>query len=242
VATYKRDRNWGRARGSISEIADIARLAREAVESIPHADGEGPNFGITVEMPGIEDTFTSEAEFKARVLDYPLSRLVVTVNALNGWKAESKGGIVLYFGSDSPGARMYVHGSDRRWVDGTAAIIRDAVDGVAVWPRSRWYRPAAFGLAIGAEAVALQSYWGSWTAHPTAVAAGAGAVFALAVTYLFGSLGLLGRRVLPKFRLVRDDAEDPSARRLRLVKRVAGTAFVLVVGAVISALVNKWIR
>jgi hypothetical protein len=197
---------------------------------MPHADGEGPKFTITVQMPGVEDSFTSEAEFRARVLDYPLSRLVVTVNALNGWKAESKGGIVLYFGSDSPGARMYVHGNDRRWVDGTAAIIRDAVDGVAVWPRVRWDRPAAFVLALGAEAAALTAYGGTVTDYSTAVAAIAGAVFALALTYSFGSLGLLGRRVLPKFTLVGDDVEDPTVRRVRLVKRVIGTVLVLLAG------------
>jgi hypothetical protein len=60
--------------------------------------------------------------------------------------------------------------------------------------------------------------------------------------YLLGSLGLLGRRVLPKFTLVSDEVEDPSARRLRYLKRVAGTLLVLVVGAVISALVSKWIK
>ena len=70
----------------------------------------------------------------------------------------------------------------------------------------------------------------------------AGAVVALGLIYQLGYFGLLGRRVLPRFRLVSDGVEDPGARRLKLVTRVVGTALVLVVGAVISALVNKWIN
>jgi hypothetical protein len=176
------------------------------------------------------------------VVDYPLNRLAVTITAQSGWKAASEGGAVLYLGSDVSGARMYVSGSDRRWVDGTAAIIGDALQSVALRPTSRWYRPVVFFVALGAEVVALNALWGSWTDHPTLVAAVAGSVFAVSLMYLFGSLGLLGRRVLPKFTLVSDAVEDPSARRLRHLRRVTGTSLVLVVGAVISALVSKWIN
>jgi hypothetical protein len=180
VATYKRSRDWPRARASISEIADIARAAREAVEAIHHADGEAPSLSITVAMAGLEDRFTSESEFSAGVVDYPLNRLVVTVTAHSGWKAASEGAVVVYLGSDVSGARMYVSGSDRRWVDGTAAIIGDALERVALRPKSRWYRPVVFFVALGAEVIALNAFWGSsWTDHPTPVAALGGAVFAV---------------------------------------------------------------
>lgn len=242
MATYTRSRDWPRARASISEIAHLARAAREAVEAIAHVDDGAPVLNITVKMPGVEDSSTSEAEFTAGVTAYPLDRLVVTILARTGWNAASEAMVVIYLGSDVSGARMYVSGSDRRWVDGTAAIISDAVHGVALRPRSRWYRPLAFVLMLGAEIVALSALWASWTSHSIAVAAIAGAVCAGVATYLFGSLGLLGRRVLPKFTLVNDGVEDASARRRRLAKRVAGTVLVLVAGAVISALANKWIH
>jgi len=240
VATYKRDRDWPRARGSISKVADIARAAREAVAAIPHEDGEPPSFSMTVEMPGVEDSFTSEAEFSAGVADYPLSRLGVTIIARSGWKAASEGSVVVYLGSGGASARMYVTGSDRRWVDGTAAIMREAMEGVALRPRSMRSKWVAALFVFAAEIVGLIAIFGDW-AYGTAVAAVAGAAFALSAAYLLGTLGLLGR-LLPRFRLVADGVEDPGVRGLRLVRRAAGAVLLLVAGAVVSALVSKWIN
>jgi hypothetical protein len=242
VATYKRSRDWPRARGSISEVAKIARAAHAAVDAIPHEGGDDPSLSITVEMPGVEDRFTSEAEFTRGVADYPLSRLAVTINASTGFRAASDGLVLVYLGSAASGARMHVSGSDRRWVDGTAAIIREAVQGVALRPRSwRAFWVALLVVALlmwAAEGVGLTA--SRWTDHSTAVVAAAGAVFALSAAYVLWSIGLLGR-VVRRFRLVGDDVEDPRDRRLRLVRRATVTVLVLVVGAVISALVNKWI-
>ena len=76
VATYKRSREWPRVRANVSAISDIARAAREAAKAIPHEDdADNPIFRVTIEMPGVEDSFTSEAEFQhERATGYPVLR------------------------------------------------------------------------------------------------------------------------------------------------------------------------
>jgi len=226
------EKRWSRWSGT---PVDVVRLARRAEELLAAANAEKPRARVIVKQQRGESIYESATEAAEHLHQVDLAT-VETVHLIAGDRWTDVG-IVINFFRTGPFLLVEGRGDCRLAVAGIAEVMGAELDhGDRSYPHERAIGWALMAGCLVTSAGAIGAY---------AAGAPRGISLSLLVLVLVLSLGfcwILSLRVLllPALELRRDEQQSRAERWGGRLRRFGGWALTLVLGAVLGALIQRW--